>query len=327
MTLDEMARQLGVSKSTVSRALSGKGRIGEETRQRIRNFAGKQEKGQVITEVKAGGTHNLGVVFPADVYINGNPYFQECMLGICEAASLLDYNVLLAKGTAQDISEIQKLVEQEKVDGMILTRSLEDDRALRYLTERNFPVGLTGLCHFENVIQVDTDNEGASESLTSLLIGKGFRKFALMVEDLSYHVNRSRHDGFCRAIYNNGLSREKQAIFTGQINMDLMDTVIDNLVAKKVECIVCGDDVVCARIMSRMQAEGYRIPKDIAIASLYNSPTLDCFLPPVTAVDVPARLVGNVIGKQMIQFLQGKEFQPKTIIDYEILMRKSTNRE
>jgi len=326
MTLDEMAKELGVSKSTVSRALSGKGRIGEKTRQRIRDFAGLQEAGQPAADAGRGGTRNLGVVFPADVYINGNPYFQECMLGICEAASLLNYNVLLTTGTAQDISEIQKLVEQEKVDGMILTRSLEDDRALRYLTERNFPVGLTGLCSFENVIQVDTDNEGASESLTSLLIGKGFRKFALMVEDLSYHVNRSRYDGFCSAVYKNGLSREKQAIFTGQINMDLLDTVIDDMVAKKVECIICGDDVVCARIMSRMQAEGYRIPKDIAIASLYNSPTLDCFLPPVTAVDVPARLVGNVIGKQMIQFLQGKEYQPKTMIDYEILVRKSTNR-
>lgn len=327
MTLDEMAKELGVSKSTVSRALSGKGRISEGTRQRIRDFAGVEVTGQPAATIKDGGTHNLGVVFPADIYINGNPYFQECMLGICEAASLLNYNVLLTTGTAQDISEIQKLVEQEKVDGMILTRSLEDDRALRYLTERNFPVGLTGLCPFENVIQVDTDNEGASESLTSLLIGKGFQKFALMVEDLSYHVNRSRYEGFCSAVYKNGLSREKQVIFAGQINMDLMDAVIDDLVAKKVECIICGDDVVCARIMSRMQAGGYRIPKDIAIASLYNSPTLNCFLPPVTAVDVSARLVGNTIGKQMIQFLQGKEYRPKTIIDYEILMRRSTNRE
>lgn len=326
MTLDEMARELGVSKSTVSRALSGKGRIGAQTRQRIRDYAGAQNVEGKTPEEKENRTCNLGIVFPADIYITGNPYFQECMLGICEVASLLGYNVMLATGTAQDISEVQKLVEQEKVDGVILTRSLADDKTLRYLTERNFPVGLTGLCPYDNVIQVDTDNEGASESLTSLLIGKGFEKFALMVEDLSYHVNRSRYEGFCKAIYKNGLSRDKQVIFTGQLNMDLMDTVIEDMVSKKVECIICGDDVICARIMSRMQSEGYRIPKDIAIASLYNSPTLNCFMPPVTAVDVSARLVGNTIGKQMIQFLQGKEYQPKTMIDYEILVRKSTNR-
>ena len=76
----------------------------------------------------------------------------------------------------------------------------------------------------------------------------------------------------------------------------------------------------------QLLAEGYRIPRDIAIASLYNSPTLNVLVPAVTTVDVSARMVGNMIGKQMIQLLQGKEYQKKTMIDYEILIRASTYR-
>ena len=330
MTLDEIAKEMGVSKSTVSRALSGKGRIGEVTRQKIISYAAKQgvllEKTVEKENERGEVTHNLGVVFPSDIYINGNPYFQDCMLGICEAASLMGYNVVLAIATAIDISEIQRLVEEKKVDGIILTRSLVDDKADEYLTRSRFPVGMTGLCASSDVIQVDTDNEAAAESLTSLLIGKGFRKFALVVEDLSYHVNKSRYNGFCNALLKNGISKEKQAIYTGNLRMELLDAIITDIFAKKTECIICGDDIVCTRMMSMLQGEGYRIPRDIAIASLYNNQNLNCFTPAITAVNVSAREVGNMIGKQMINYLDGKPCEQKTIMDYEILFRKSTNR-
>lgn len=323
MTLEEMAKQLGVSKSTVSRALSGKGRIGEDTRKRVLDFV-QQQKVQTQREREAfAPTKNLGVVLPADVYLNGGPYFQECILGICETATFMDYDVLITSSTANDISGIRTLVEKEKVDGIILTRSLEDDRAVQYLTEVGFPVGLTGICEKEAVIQVDTDNEGAAESLTTLLIGRGYQKFAFVIDNMEYTVNRSRYSGFHRALLKNGLSMEKQFVHAAPLKIDLLDSLISDMVAKKVECIICGDDLICTRIMSSLQAQGYRIPRDLAVASLYNSPNLDCFTPAITTVNVSAKQVGNMIAKQMILSLSGKEYQKKTIMDYEILMRKS----
>ena len=289
MTLDEMARELGVSKSTVSRALSGKGRIGEETRKKIVDFAKSQEISMVKEKSGCGATRNLGVVLPTDVYLNGGPYFQECILGICETAAFMDYDVLIASGTASDVSGIRNLVEKEKVDGIILTRSTEDDRAIQYLTDVGFPVGLTGICGSNRVIQVDTDNEGAAENLTSFLISRGYRKFALIIDKMEYNVNKSRYKGFCSALINNGLEPNKQVVVSSSLNTELMDSVVDNLISQKVECIICGDDVICTRIMSNLQAEGYRIPKDVAVASLYNSPNLECFSPAVTAVNVSAR--------------------------------------
>lgn len=326
MTLEEMAKQLGVSKSTVSRALSGKGRIGQETRRKIIAFAAEHGMHPQAGEKQETGKRNIGVVFPADIYINGNPYFQDCLLGICEMASRMEYNVLLTTGTAGNISGIRKLVEQEKVDGLILTRSLTEDKAVEYLTGRHFPVGMTGLCDSDEVIQVDTDNEAAAENLTSILIGKGFRKFAFAAGDFSYHVNRSRYRGFGSALLKNGLPEEKELVYDGNLKAERLDSVIRNMMSGKAECIICGDDVICTHLMSRMQAEGYRIPKDIAIASLYNSPNLNCFTPQITVVDVKSRLVGSTVAKEMIHYLEGEEYERKVMIDHEILLRKSTNR-
>ncbi|MCI8542426.1 LacI family DNA-binding transcriptional regulator [Acetatifactor aquisgranensis] len=326
MTLDEMARELGVSKSTVSRALSGKGRIGEKTRERIVAYAGQQ--GMYLSRESDGGgkTGNLGVVFPADVYENANSYFQDCMLGVCEAASLMDFNVLIATETISDISGIQMLAEQKKVDGIILTRNMENDRALRYLTDIHFPVGVTGQCDEKEVIQVDTDNEAACEELTALLIGKGFSKFALVVEDLSYRVNRSRYQGFGNALLKSGIPGERQAYYVGALQVALLDAIISDMLAKKVECIICGDDMVCTKIVSRLQAEGYRIPRDVAVASLYNSSNLNCFTPQITAINISARKIGNMIGKQMIRCLRGQDYEKKVIMEHEILLRRSTDR-
>lgn len=78
---------------------------------------------------------------------------------------------------------------------------------------------------------------------------------------------------------------------------------------QKIECIICGDDVSCTKIMSNLQADGYHIPKDIAIASLYNTPNLNCFTLSVTTISVLAKRIGNAICNQMIHYLTGKNIR------------------
>lgn len=323
MTITEVANELGVSVSTVSRALNGKGRIGEDTRQRIITFVREQKTNQEVTESQTR-TGNLGVILPDDVYIANEPYFQECILGVCETAAILNYDVLITTAKSNDISGIRTWVEKKKVDGIILTRSMEDDKAIQYLKEQDFLVGLTGGSDYEGIIQVDIDNEDASETLTSFLIGEGYRKFALITETLDYTVNKKRHQGFCNALQKNGIDKNKQVFYTNFISVDAIDSLIHDLLVQKVECIICGDDVICTKIMSNLQAGGYRIPKDIAVASLYNSPNLNCFTPSVTTISISAKRIGNAICKQMIHYLSGMDYQEKTKMDYEILVRKST---
>ena len=324
MTINEIARELGVSKSTVSRALSGKGRIGKETVEMVQNFVNNYNRVSEEKEILKSSTFNIGVVLPADIYYGCGTYFQSCLLGICEAASMFGYNVLLTTGKQHDISELKLLVENKRVDGIILTRSFEDDKALKYLTDMNFPTAITGTCQYDNVIQVDTDNEEAAEKMTSMLIGRKYRKFALLVKDMNYIADKKRHDGYCKALYKNGIPKQNQLFYNGSVKMEFLDSILGNLIAEKVECIICGDDEVCTMIMSRLQAEGYRIPMDIAVASLYNSPNLECYPPPVTSVNVAASQMGNVTGKQLIQCLLGRNYETRTMVDYDIMFRKST---
>lgn len=322
MTQKEIAQALGLSKTTVSRAISGKGRIGEETKNRILKYVKEQQ----TREEGTLPTRMLGVALPADSYINTNHYFSECLYGICEAAAYMNYNVLIVKVTEGDISEIINVVEEKKIDAVILTRCMENDKALRYLENAGFPVGLAGQCGNEEVICVDIDNKGATEEMIKMMIAKGFRRFALMLEEINYSVNRNRYNGFLDALMKNGISEKKQYIYTGKVYDNILEMIMPDILSNKTDCIVCGDDELCVRVMSWLQGEGYRIPRDIAIVSLYNGPALNLMRPLVTAIDVSAKSVGMELGKQVCHFLQGERYQKNTLLNYEILIRKSTDK-
>lgn len=323
MTITEVASELGVSVSTVSRALNGKGRIGEATRQRILTFVREQKISQEEAETLTK-TGNLGVILPDDVYITNEPYFQECIIGVCETAAILNYDVLITTAKPNDITGIRSWVEEKKVDGIILTRSMEDDKAIQYLKGQEFLIGLTGSSDYEGIIQVDIDNEDAAQTLTSFLIGEGYRKFAFLGDTLDYTVNRKRYQGFCKALEKYGIEKDKQIFNTSFLGIHAVDSLIQDIMVQRAECIICGDDVICTKIMSNLQASGYRIPKDIAVASLYNSSNLNCFTPAITTVSISAKQIGNAICKQMIHNLTGKDYEEKIKMDYEILVRKST---
>ena len=304
MTMEEIARDMGVSRSTVSRALSGKGRIGEDTRARIREYVGRQSE--------------------AENQSTNAPFFQECLLGISEVAAALQYHVLITAGALNDTRDIKMLVEEHKIDGIILLRGVENDSVLKYLTDRHFPTGLTGSSKYEEILQVDADHYQAAASLMSVLIGQGYRKFAFVAGDMQYRVNQNRSEGCYAALKQYGLDMEQQCYYTDFRNSEPIENYICDMIEKKVECIVCADDVICTRFMSCLQAQGYRIPDEIGIVSLCNS--LECFTPAVTAVNVSARQMGNVIGRQMINRLRGESYNAKTTLNHEILLRKSADR-
>lgn len=134
-TIEDIARELGVSKTTVSRAISGKGRIGQATRARVLQFI---EEHDYRPNVMARGlaqkkTYNLALLLPKDYAATEFPFFKDCMNGICEVASSYDYDILISMIDGEDLSQIQRLEANRKVDGMIVSRAVESSKAQKYL--------------------------------------------------------------------------------------------------------------------------------------------------------------------------------------------------
>lgn len=327
LTIGDIAQALHVSKTTVSRAMSGKGRIGEETRRRVLDYveAHHYSPNVVAQGLAQNKTFNIGVVMPGDSNISELPFFQSCMLGICRTASAAGYDVLISMVTGEDISQLRRAVTNRKVDGVILTRTLTEDASVRYLMETEVPFVAVGSTDDGEVIQVDSDHRGACRELTDRLLAQGLRKIALIGGDERFVVTGSRLRGFQEAVAaRGGADAGIRADVTLNVrDMEAAERAVERLVRRETECIVCMDDFLCGCVLNALQARRIAVPGQMQVASFYDSTVLENRLPPVTSIRFDMEELGGKACGQLLHVLNGEPAKRRVLLGYEVRMRES----
>ena len=326
LTIGDIAQELGVSKTTVSRAISGKGRIGKQTRQKVLDYI---EEHHYSPNVIAKGlaqqkTYNLGLVLPGDYNIAELPFFQNCMMGISKTASAAGYDVLLSMVTDKDITQLERAVTNRKIDGVILTRTLVDDVPMRYLKENGVPFVAIGSTDDNEVVQIDNDHRNACRDLTSRLLKNGIKKIALIGGDESYIVTGNRLRGFEDAFDEwekwNGTKRIMLNIDNGNI----VDQIVGELVQEGTDCIVSMDDFLCGCVLNALQQRRIAVPGQIQAVSFYDSTMLANRLPSVTSIRFDVEELGKKACELLLCMLDGEDVERRTLLGYEVRMRNST---
>ena len=168
ITIADVAEALGVSKTTVSRAISGKGRIGAETREKVLAYIEEHNytPNVIAKSLAQSKTYNIGVMIPSEYDIIDLPFFQSCLFGIQEIAATMDYDILLTISKPEDTSQLERIVTNRKVDGVILMRTFVDDKQAKMLAKRGIPFATVGGTNVKEAIQVDQDHQSACKELT-----------------------------------------------------------------------------------------------------------------------------------------------------------------
>jgi len=198
MTIADVAEALQVSKTTVSRAISGKGRIGDATRQRVLAYIEANDyKPNVIAKGLAQKkTYNIALVIPGDCNLVDMPFFQNSMQGICEEASANDYDVMLVPVTGSHSDNLARMIANNKVDGVILSRSLVKDTNAVLLKEAHLPFVMMGTSRDAKILQVDNDHRAGCSALVSRMLHSGTARIGLIGGSRNYVVNRTRKQGY-----------------------------------------------------------------------------------------------------------------------------------
>ncbi len=325
-TISDIAEALGLSKTTISRAISGKGRISTETIERVQSYieANGYRPNLIAKSLAHSKTYNLGVVLPADSNLAETPFFQKCLIGICDVAASRDYDVVVTTATEGDFSFLERIINNDKVDGVILTRSLVNDLPAQYLKEKNVPFVVIGSSEDEDIIQVDSNQiEGCSEMVT-MLINSGITSIGLLAGNQNHVVNKDRYFGFTEAFRKNDIPLNEELIFLNVNNKAFVERAVTVLMEKGAECIVCTDDLICSRVLTKLSEDNYKIPEDVKVASFYGSVFLEHHNPPITTLDIDVQRLGMVAGIRLIELISGETVQHKTLLDYEIVIKKST---
>lgn len=326
LTIADIAQALGVSKTTVSRAMSGKGRIGEETRKRVQAYveAHHYSPNVVAKGLAQNKTFNLGLVLPGDYQIVELPFFQKCMMGISRAASEAGYDVLLSMVTGDKITQLERAVTNRKIDGAILTRTLADDAPMRYLQKNGVPFVAIGSTDDDRVVQIDNDHRGACRELTGKLLDGGVRSLALIGGREEYIVTRNRLRGFEEAFDKRKNWRGSRQTFLNVEDEREVEKIVDRLLGEQIGCIVCMDDFLCGCVLNVMQTRRVAVPEQVQVVSFYDSTVLANRIPAVTSVRFDVEELGRKACGLLLQMLDGEETQGRTLLGYEVRMREST---
>ena len=326
ITIDDIARELGISKTTVSRAISGKGRVGGETRSRVLQFIEEHnyKPNMMARALAQQKTYNIGVVWPDDYNAVDLPFFQRCMIGMSEITSSYGYDIVVSLITGDDISGLKRIIDNHKVDGIILTRTLVDDAPARFLKESGIPFVTVGSTDDPEIISVDNDNFSACSELTSILIAKGLRRLALIGGSTGHVITKTRYDGFMEAFKNAGFPVDSGLVYLDVENISKVGNILKELLKKNIDGVICMDDYLAGEVISRCRDEHIRIPEELRLASFYNSSILESAIPSVTSLNFNDRNLGAVAAKTLLDLIDNGTVKSRMLSNYEVILKEST---
>ncbi|SDB31280.1 transcriptional regulator, LacI family [Ruminococcaceae bacterium FB2012] len=325
--LEDVAAALGLSKSTVSRAISGKGRIKAETRERVFECIRElnYRPNMIAKSLSEQKTYNIGVVVPMDQSENEAPFFQTCIAGIAKGCAVRDYDAVLIGTERDNLSQLTRVIENRKVDGVIVTRPVSEGRIEMLLSENGMPFVVVGKSVHADSVIVDSDHVNGCRELTNYLImSNPADRIGLLLGSTEYTVNKSRYTGFASAFEKSGRHFNDRLVFTEVDSEMQFSKAAEMLFREDPACVICGDDMLCMRLLSKLNELGKSVPQDVKIASFYNSVYLDSYSPPITSLKFDAVKLGTAAAEKVLDIIAGVGTETASLMDFELKIRKST---
>lgn len=325
MKIAEIADALGISKTTVSRALSGKGRVGEETRARVFAYAGLTGREVAPSHpVTQGAIHNLSLVIPKHFIRLDLPFLRKCMGGICTMAAQRGYDLLLCYVSETDTDQLERQLASHKVDGVILSRTMSDDPCIDLLNQYGVPFVAIGRIDDPEIPQADNDQLGAACEMTRVLLQLGTRRIAYLGGSGTYTVNADRLRGYLRGLAEFGVQADQSLIRTGLESDEQRTDALEAVLERRPDCLLCCDDRLAFDVVRELRARHIHVPQDIRVASLYDSELLVDITPSISAVQFDAERIGSTACRMLLDILAGKDVPKRQLQGYQVILRDST---
>ena len=320
VTIKDVAQQLNVSISTVSRAFNDKYDIRKETRTEILRVAREMgyRPNPIARKLIQQKTFNIGVVVPEFV----NSYFPEVIIGIQEILIEQGYQVLVMQSGECYTTELKniKALEDNMVDGMIISLSSEIHNNDYYLDmlERGYPVVFFNRVD-ENIpaSRVVFDDYKWAYFATEHLVKQGYRKIFHLSGYQHLSLSRNRIQGYRKALNKFRIPFTSEYIIETGFFMEEGQAVMEKLLADRnlPEAIFAANDPTAIGAMKAIKKAGMRIPEDIALVGFTESRMAEIVDPALTSVSQPTFEIGRTAAELLLKQISSDGFAaPKTVV-------------
>lgn len=335
VTIKDIAKALGLSTSTVSRALRDSHEISAETKQLVLDCAEKlnYRPNPIALSLKEKRSRSIGVV----VCEIANNFFSQIINGIESIAYDRGYNVIISQSHESYEREVMDLhyLSSRSVDGLLISVSTEtnDTSHIRALHEKGLPIVL-----FDRIADdikthtVVSDNFQGAYDATEHLIKNGYRKIAALTNSEFLSITSERLAGYREALLAHDIkpinSWVKHCFYGGMIFSEIEEAVNNLLTQKnKPDAIFTTSDKLTTGCLKTLIRRGIRVPDEMAVIGFSNTDIPELLNPSLSVIRQPAYEMGKAATELLLQLIESKrpikEFE-KRVLTPEMQIRDSS---
>ena len=335
-SLNDIAQQLGVSKTLVSLVLNGKARehrISDEVCKKVENLAKElnYKPNQIAKGLRTGKTNTIGLMI-ADI---ANPFFGKLGREIEKEAAIHGYRVIFCSSdeNAENSREQIEMLQQGQVDGFIIAPPANSENQILSLKRSKTPFVLIDR-HFPD-IETDyivVDNVKASYEAVSHLISKGYRKIACIT--LNVHLNNmnQRVLGYKQALIDNNIPVDEELIKMMPFSheKDAVVSAVKQLFEennRKANAVFFATSKLGIMGIETIHSMELNIPGDIAVVSFDDPDAYKISQPPISAIAQPLKEIGHESVKLLLDLMNNKRANNdvrKIVLKANFIPRKSS---
>lgn len=325
VTIKDVAKEVGVAPSTVSRTLKDHPSISQETKEKVRKAMDKLGYVPNVSAQNLASKYvdTIGIILPviSSKERKSNPFYLEIITAMNEEASKQKVTISIASASTQEelLANVELMYRQKRVDGFIMLYVEEDDKVLDYLVTNKVPFTMIGqpYKYFNETSCVDNDNQLLGYTATQHLLDKGHQKIIFVTNNQKENFFKERYFGYQKCLM------EKE--MTSLPVMSLIDpqsylTFETCLKEEKPTACIAIDDMFALRLIQMLNLSGYKVPDDISVISFNNSIFTTLLHPYITSIDVNATQLGKTAVEEFLtQLKEPTELKKRVIIPHKLI--------
>ena len=337
ITLKQIARELEVSISTVSKALKNSREISKDTTEKIQAFAKlyNYKPNNIAISLQNRRTKNIGVIIPDIVH----HFFTTVFRGIELFAETRGYNVIACVSDESFEKEVIniELLANGSIDGFIMALSAEtqqknDFHHLKEIIDQGMPLVLFDRVTDEIICDKVVINDfDAAYMAVKKLIDNGRKRIALVTTESYLNVSEKRAQGYYKALKDNNLELDESLILRLPYQFEEETKSDAFFAANKMDAVLCVNEIFAVRSMRTAQKNGIRIPEDVAFIGFTDGILSRLATPSLTSVAQHGERMGEIAARMLIEKIERddeKELEEETfrteVIEATLIEREST---
>ncbi|MBN2388462.1 MAG: LacI family DNA-binding transcriptional regulator [Anaerolineales bacterium] len=288
LTLEDIAKVAGVSRSTVSRVINGDENVNAATRAKVDEVLKRLnfQPNIAARSLAAGRTGIVGLVIPAGVNtIFTDPYFPQLIQAVTTTCNANDYSVMLwlAEPTYERRT-IRQILHGGLLDGVIVSSMLVDDPIVQALYDSHKPFVLIGRHPTLDVNYVDVDNVYGARQATQHLLQLGRRRVGTITGPRNMIAGIDRYQGYREALRCFNQSCSDELVVEGDFSEKSGYRGMQQLLLHRPDAVFVATDTMAMGAMRALRERNLRVPDDIAVVGYDDGPAATQLEPPLTTI-------------------------------------------